>query len=192
MRVLRRSAGDTLAVFGRGWKSILFALLLLIVGNGLGFLCLGYEKAMDELRILALYTFGPIGILVSIVFLWNMWLAPYRLMEDKLDEVASNVHSPGAVAKVPEAPDLGRWKRVTVLKLYQVAELCGGISPGVVAAIERSNDASRAIYSELEAALISDDLKGSDEWANEYTRIKRKDLQNYFSGRDDFPEFLKD
>ena len=192
MRVFRRSASDTLAVFGRGWKSILFALLMLIVGNGLGFLCLGYEKAMDELRILALYTFGPIGIIVSIVFLWNLWLAPYRLMEDKFDEFASNVHSLGTVVKAPEAPDFERWKRVSSLQLYQVAELCGGISPGVVSSVERSNDASRAIYSELQAALISGDLKGGDEWVHEYTPIKHKDLQKYFAGRDDCPEFLKD
>ena len=129
---------------------------------------------------------------MSIVFLWNLWLAPYKLMGDKLDKVASSVHSLGPVAKVPEAPDLERWKRVAFLKLYQVAELCGGISPGVGSSVERSNDASRAIYSELEAALRSGDLKGGDEWANAYTPIKHKDLQKYFSGREDCPEFLKE
>ena len=164
MRVIHKSTIDTLAVFGRGWKNIILAFLLLIVGIVLGFLFLGYERAMDELRILALYTFGPIGMVVSVVFLWNLWLAPYRLMEDKFDEFASNVHSLGTVAKVPEAPDLERWKRVTSLKLYQVAELCGGVSPSEFS-IVRSNDASSALYSELEAALRSGDLKGDDEWA---------------------------
>ena len=192
MRVFHRSTSDTLAVFGRGWKKIFITFLLLIVGIVLGFLFLGYERAMDELRILALYTFGPIGMVVSVVFLWNLWLAPFRLMEDKFDEFATNVHSLDTVVKAPEAPDLERWKRVSSLKLYQVAELCGGISPGVGPSVERSNDASRAIYSELQAAHTSGDLKVGDEWAHEYTPIKRKDLQEYFLGRDDCPEFLKD
>ena len=36
------------------------------------------------------------------------------------------------------------------------------------------------------------DLKGSDDWAQDSTRIKRKDLQKYFSGRDDLPELFKE
>ncbi len=147
----------------------------------------------DEAVILILFTIAPFVAAAIVVFLWNLWLAPYKLMGDKLDEIASHIHSLGTVAKAPEAPDLERWKYVTSLKLYQVAELCAGVSPSEFP-IVRSNDASRAIYSELEAALRSDDLKGSDgpKWANEYTRIKRKDLQKYFSGRDDCPEFLKE
>ena len=128
----------------------------------MGFLVLEDEKVKDEAVILILFTIVPFVAAVILVFLWNLWLAPYKLMGDKFDEVASHIHSLGTVVKAPEAPDLERWKRVTDLKLYQVAELCGGISPGVVAAVERSNDASRAIYSELEAALLSDDLKGKE------------------------------
>ena len=194
MRVFRRAWGDTWSLIASHWRRSVFWFSLLPLGFLLGFLVLEEEKVKDEAVILILFTIGPFVAAAIVVFLWNLWLAPYKLMGDKLDEVASHISSLGTVVKAPEAPDLERWKRVPDLKLYQVAELCGGISPGVVAAVERSNDASRAMYSELEAALLSDDLKGKERagWVNEYTRIKRKDLQEYFSGRDDCPAFLKE
>ena len=194
MRVFSRAWGDTWSLITSHWKRSVFGVFLFPLGLLLGFLFLEEEEVKDEAVILILFTIGPFVAAAIVVFLWNLWLAPYKLMGDKLDEVASNVHSLGTVVKAPEAPDWERWKRVPALKLYQVAELCGGISPGVGSAVARSNDASRAIYSELEEALRSDDLKGSHEpkWANEHTRIKRKDLQEYFSGRDDYPAFLKE
>ena len=190
--MFRRALGDTRSLILRDWQSCVYLVVSLLVGFLLGSLFLDEEEVKNEAVIMILFTLAPFGVVAIVVFLWNLWLAPHKLMGDKLDEVASHIHSLGTVAKVPEAPDVERWKIVTSLKLYQVAELCGGISPGVVDLGERSNDASRAIYSELEAALRSGDLKGGDNWANAYTRIKREDLQKYFSGRDDCPEFLKE
>ena len=98
MRVFHRAISDTLAVFGRGWKTIFITFLLLIFGSVLGFQFLGYERAMDELRILALYTFGPIGMVVPVVFLWNLWLAPYRLLKKRVEEIDSDK----GIAKPPK------------------------------------------------------------------------------------------
>ena len=191
MRVFRRALGDTRSLISSDWKRCVFWVSLLPFGLLLGYIFLEEEEVKSEAVILILFTIAPFGIAAIVVFLWNLWLAPHKLMGDKLDEVVSHIHSLGTVTKVPEAPDLELWKRVTSLQLYQVAALCGGVSTNEVS-IVRSNDASSAIYSELEAALRSGDLKGNDHWANSNTRIKRKDLQKYFSGRDDFPEFLKE
>ena len=190
--MFRRALGDTRSLISSDWKRCVFWVALLPFGLLLGYIFLEEEEVKSEAVIMILFTLAPFGVVAIVVFLWNLWLAPHKLMGDKLDEVASHIHSLGTVAKVPEAPDLELWKRVTSLKLYQVAALCGGISPGVVSSVERSNDASRAIYSELQAALRSGDLKGSDDWAQDSTRIKRKDLQKYFSGRDDLPELFKE
>ena len=192
MRVLRRAWGNTWSLIASHskWKKCVFGGFLLLLGFLLAFLFLEEEKVKDEAVILILFAIVPFGVTVIVLFLWNLWLAPFELMEDKF---VSNVHSLGTVVKAPEAPDLEQWKSVSSLNLYQVAELGGGISPRVNAGTgERSNDASRAIYSRLQAALISGDLKGNDEWANAYTRINREDLQKYFAGRDDCPEFLKE
>ena len=159
MRVFRRAWGDTWSLITSHWKRCLFWFSLLPLGFLLGFLFLEEEEVKSEAVILILFTIAPFGAAAIVVFLWNLWLAPYKLMVDKFDEFASNVHSLGTVVKTPEAPDLERWKRVSSLKLYQVAELYGGISPGLVPSFESSNDASRAIYSELQASLISGDLR---------------------------------
>ena len=194
--MFRRALGDTWSLIHRDRQSRVFwlvsLLVSLLVGFVLGFLFLDEEEVKDEAVIMSLFTLAPLGVIAIVVFLWNLWLAPHKLMGDKLGEVASHIHSLGTVAKVPEEPDVERWKRVTSLKLYQVAELCAGISPGVTYLGERFNDASKAIYSELEAALHLGDLKIGNGWANADTLIKREDLQKYFSGRDDCPEFLKE
>ena len=191
MRVFRRTLGDTWSFFSSDWRRCVYGVPFSAVGLLLAFLFLKEEEVKNEAVIMILFTLAPLGVFAIVVFLWNLWLAPHKLMGDKLDKVASHIHSLSTVAKVPEAPDVERWKRVTSLKLYQVAELCGGISPGVIYSGERSNDASRAIYSELEAACHSGVLKVGNGWANAYTPIKREELQKYFSGRDDCPEFLK-
>ena len=149
---------------------------------------------MDELRIVTLFTIAPLIIVMAAMFLWNLWLAPYRLLDEKLDRIEKSSSQPGETTleiKYDRA-DPAKWKHVQELKLFQAAELCGGVSPH--GASEGSNDRARAAYSELLAALRAGTLKGSDEpeWANFHTRIKRKDLQKYLGKRGDYPEFLKD
>ena len=194
MRVLRKAFKDTWLVFGKNWKSAVFPFAVITIGCVLGFLFLGTKEAMDEIRILALYTFGPIGMVFAIVFLWELWLAPYKLIDEKLVEISDKRHFPKVVGEASESPHVKQWKRVSSLHLYQVAELCGGISPDNTIT-QGSNDRARAAYTELEAALRSRELKGDFDRpsdVSEYTRISRKELQGYFAKHQGCPEFLKD
>ena len=156
MRVLRKAVKDTRLVFWKNWnwKNAVFPLALIVIGWGLGFWFLGEKEAMAEIRVLALYTFGPLVMIVTTVFLWELWLAPYKLIDEKLVEISGKLHLPEVVGKAIESPDFEQWKRVSNMRLYQVAELCGGVSPGNTIT-QGSNDRARATYMELEAALRS-------------------------------------
>ena len=188
-RLGRRAFNDTLAFFGVKRRTACLGVILLAVGNGLGFLFLGRDQAMQEVSLMLLYTVAPVGAFAILVFLWNLWIAPYRIMDEKLDLIAEH-RQPGQASIGRAVP--ASWKHVKKLELYQVAEISGGISPHALS--KGSNDRARAVYSELLAALQGGELKGSDvpEYANSHTRIERSDLQRYFAGRKDCPEFLKD
>ena len=165
----------------------------IVLGHAIGFAVLGYEEAMDELRILAVYVLTPIGALAGLGFLWNLWLAPFKLLDEKIDDI--QVSATAESKKVQKVPNVtpakpADWRHAVELALYQVAELSGGISPHLTS--EGSNDRARATYSELKASLRSGKLKGHGENVNMYTRIRRDNLQKYFEGRNDCPEFLKD
>ena len=190
MRVFRRALRDTWKFFGYTIRRVFTSATVFVIGAALGVRYLGLEKAMEEAHISVLYFFSPFIAIAFVVFLWNLWLAPYRLMDERIDELANRKgETPSRVNTTPADPS--RWKPVQELELYKVAELCGGLSP--LRVIEGSNDVAKAVYTELIAALRSGELKGSNEpeYAYEGTLIKRKDLQEYFKGRDDFPGFLK-
>ena len=142
---------------------------------------------LDILDIWAVRAFLVVSGLI--VFSYPQW-KPYIVPKIRRQ---ANLQVPAAGAgRVTELADLNRWKHVQRLKLYQVAELCGGVSPRE--STTGSNDTARAVYSELYAALTAGDLKGSDppHRVSSWTYIERKNLQKYFTGRDDSPEFLKD
>ena len=192
MRLLQRAIKDSRSSFRATWRNAFHKLIEVVVGAAIGFVILGPEKAMNDLLILALYPLGTISLLGVLGFIWNLWLAPFRIINDRLDTIEESKQPTEASQKVanisPANPD--RWRHVTELKLYQVAELSGGVSPDLPSG--GSNDTARAVFSELQSALRSGTLRGHDKYANKYTRIKRKELRSYFAGRDDYPEFLKD
>ena len=179
----------------------MLSVALFGLGLVLGFIFLDKREAEDATIILSLFSIVPFAISWIVVFAWNLWLAPFKQLDEKIDRI--NEERSGAVANTKtlsiEKPDFDRWKRVSVLKVYQVAELCGGVSPGSKPPVG-SNDISRAVWSELGAALRSGKLHGLNlegiplkgKYASASTGITRADLKRYFDGRDDYPEFLKD
>ena len=109
MDVLRRAARDTWSVFAATWKSIGITLLLPLIGSVSGFYFLGYEDAIAELRMLAMYMFGPLAVVATIVFLWNLWLTPYRMTFEKLEEIKKKIQpqtNPSPATRPSLAPKL--------------------------------------------------------------------------------------
>ena len=148
-----------------------------------------WECALNPyLDLLDIWAVRAFLVVSGLVVVTSPWWKPH-IVPQKRDQ---DVPQTSANDKTLELADLNRWKHVQRLKLYQVAELCGGVSPRE--STTGSNDTARAVYSELYAALTAGDLKGSDppHRVSSWTYIERKNLQKYFTGRDDSPEFLKD
>ena len=133
MRVLRRAWGDTWKLFSGNWKRKFLWGLIVSLGFSLAFFVLEKEKLMDEFKILALFTVVPFGVVFLGVFLWNLWLAPYRIVNEKLDSMKANLGRPKHIVgwnPLPTNPD--QWKHAEELELYQVAEVSGGRTPAAV------------------------------------------------------------
>ena len=47
----------------------------------------GFEAVMGEGLILLIYGVAPLGGFVILLFVWNLWLAPYRLMGERVDAI---------------------------------------------------------------------------------------------------------
>ena len=191
MQIWKRARQDTWE-----WVKRHVGITIIVSGLGLpaGFFVLESERAKDELHILLVYTITPISILIVLVFLYNLWLAPYREVWDRLDLIEEHRDAPVQAERVVNTTpaNLDDWRHVQELKVYQIAELSGGISPPRTS--EGSTARARAICTELVAALRARKIKGhwAPKFANNVTRIKRKELPRYFKGRDDYPDFLRD
>ncbi len=75
---------------GLNWVTVLRTSFSVLLGVGLVWAFLGWPEAMNELILIALYTSATAVIVLAdflIVFLWNLWLAPYRILNERIDGI---------------------------------------------------------------------------------------------------------
>lgn len=148
---------------------------------------------MDELKILFLWGFGPLGMVVSGVFLWNLWLAPFKSLEKKISDLEHPGSSTEAGEPTLEQADLRNWKDVLAFQVWQAADLCAGLSPTKYDGL-RKTDAARAAYAQLSQAVKYGEINvdRSEEGKNIiWTIVKRSELKRYFEHLGKVPEFLQ-
>ena len=173
---------------------LLVGFCIFVIALALRFVVFGRGSAMDKLWDSMLYVVVPVVVLTIVAFMWNLWLAPFRLLSGRL-EAAINSLNPVMVqdaSKEPEQADFRKWDKVQTFKIWQVAYLMCGLSP--VQAFPQRTDAVRASFSQLEAAVNTGQLKTHSrdrQKSIEYQRVSRKDLGLYFSECGEVPEFLK-
>ena len=56
----------------------------------------GWTAAMTEAEDILIYVLAGGGVVFAFTFLWNLWLAPYKILNERLDEIAST-HPPKEV-----------------------------------------------------------------------------------------------
>ena len=100
--ILKRAWADTLIALGLSDFSPIRLLLSAIVSAaavGLIWGLRGGAEAMTEASDIVLYGLAFFGVAFLPLFLWHLWLAPYRVMNERLNEIADRRDTPQEVDK---------------------------------------------------------------------------------------------
>ena len=178
--IFRKAWHETKPFLRMGWK-LYVTMCLSLIAVPLGFWAQCDFKSMTRLGIGFLYGLGSLFAVVGLVFLWNLWLAPYRLIDER-----------GKPGPAPESADPSAWRNVPELKIWEAADICAGISPTDSA--KRMNDRSRALLAQLIGAVEDGTLHPvvhDGAWGVKHYRVKREELKRYFTELGEVPEFLR-
>ena len=97
--ILKRAWADTLIALGLSDFSpirLLLSAIVSLAAVGLIWWWRGEAEAMTEASDIVLYGLAFFGVAFLPLFLWNLWLAPYRLMYERLGEAVDTKHAPQA------------------------------------------------------------------------------------------------
>ena len=162
----------------------------------------GESVALTEAGDIILYIAAFLGANIAPVLLWNLWLAPYRLMGERLDTAIRNsVLVDPASTRSPEKADMIAWVDVEVLELWQAACLWVGLEPHNPLQTQEA----RAMLAQLLGATrlhklkcpIDLNLGASGDldpaWVSDTQRTTQMDLAHYArTTGQSIPAFLKD
>ena len=95
-QIIVRAWKDTAQLYGLTWGTGIRSLLTPLATFFLLYKVLGGPKAVSEAWTIGLSSLGAVSVGFLPFFLWNLWLAPYKILDERLDEVAST-HPPKEV-----------------------------------------------------------------------------------------------
>ena len=153
MDIVRRAWGDTKRSVGRRWQTLVHYLVVPALPIPL-WLTLGRKQAMDDIWLLGGFYLAGIFLLVVVSFLSNLWLAPYRMLNEKVDKLTKS--SGITIHRSPaQGINVKNWEGMSEFQLGDAACLWVGIQP--YNPIE-SEDAL-AMFKHLGSAVMSGQLK---------------------------------
>ena len=191
--VFRRAWRDTKQSIGLKWQSLVHYLVIPGLTVLLLWFLLGKEQAMDEIWIVGCYL-ATAFLLFVFSILWNLWLAPYRMLKD---------HPVGKSSpdSDPEPFDVQNWEGISPLKLGDAACLWIGVQPHEP--IE--NDKALAMFKRLSGAMMTREihynpggilsfmnaLDGKRPWPEHSQWVHTISLRRYADQVGDVPPFLQ-
>ncbi len=128
MQVLRRAFWDTIAPFGPSLPKIFLMVGGYLVSSFLLFWWFENDKAIEEL------TANSIGVIALVIpfafmFLFNLWLAPYRIMADRLDAIEKQTGRTTPRVESPQNCNVTDYKEFRNFLLYEAACLWVEVQP---------------------------------------------------------------
>ena len=162
---------------------------------------------MNEWLILA-YTAAPTIGFIVLLFLWNLWLAPYRLMREHLEAILEAIENGKNIREGQAAPDVKQatpskanisdWTNVELLSLNDAACLWVGLEPHSPIATPNG----RAVFSQLKGAIKAGSLQcnwpsaleflSGQKWPQADQVISMVELAKYAVNQKlPIPEFLR-
>ena len=137
---------------------------------------------------------------IAILFLWNLWLAPYRLMEERLEESLASGKLP-APTPVPIEIDVAAYKGYPNFLLYEAACLWVEIEPhypvehsmakiklGQLKSAIRGHELYCVKRGGLAALYVA--MNGGSGWTD-HEQVSSVELRQYADRIGDVPKFLQ-
>lgn len=195
---LHRAWTDTLNFFG--WNRRTSALAVLgILGFLFDYFARGWDRMMDEVGTLIIHTVAPIVGFGVLLFLWNLWMAPYRMLSEKIE--TSSQRSAAPIALDFERPTYSLFDGRKRFTLLEAAFLWADNTPNSEAGTLPLYPEADAAYRLLSEAISDGELKlftvNSHGQIGEPTRdprpswaIKRDDLVAFAKSINAKPNFL--
>lgn len=90
MQCITRAWTDTFRLLG-GWGLVFAVLAIPIVGFGLHAYLQGPEAMTPEFQIWLIYGLASTGLVFTVIYVWNLVLAPYRIERDAHAETKSKL-----------------------------------------------------------------------------------------------------
>ena len=200
--VLKRALKETLLAVSASPRSILVSIVSIIGFFFLMWWIRGEQKAMDEIIDYAIAVAAAVGFVIVPVFLWNLWLTPYRMMEERLDAaIGKNKLPPDNAYREAPPIDVAEWQRTEIFQLGDAACLWVRVLPHnpisdttALAAFKRMSGA--IVSGHLQAAPaglggLSNLLNGEPWWPKHAHKVTAVALRRYADAIGDVPEFLK-
>ena len=161
----------------------------------------GWHAAVSEVQLWVFYTVVPIAGLLLLVMLVNAWLAPYRLMHERLDKAIADGALPSAHPITPLVPaDIAHLNGTSTFKLGDAACLWVGLRPHDPIADPRAV----ATFTRLSGAVMEGRLPGSrglaymlsavsghPMWPSYEHPVSALDLRRYADRDGNVPPFLQ-
>ena len=89
--ILRRARADTLAAFGFRWSTLWRTIPVAVVVVLLLYFLRGGGEAMNEAMEIALYVVAFFLAAIVPTFLWNLWLAPYKILGENISSLRQEI-----------------------------------------------------------------------------------------------------
>lgn len=80
--VFKTAWSDTVSYFGWNKRTVVLGILW-VIGGGLYYFYAGEAALWDELVQIAVWGFAPVGVFAFLLFLWNVSIAPFKLIYEK-------------------------------------------------------------------------------------------------------------
>ncbi len=199
--VVRRAGADTLAGLGISNFSLLRLALwgaVSIAFVGLIWLARGGGEAMTEASEIAFYALAFVGAAVLPLFLWNLWLAPYRILKEEIEKIPKTRGPTVCANLAPGGFHVEDWEGIRIFQLGDASCLWVGEIPhkpitnvralAVFKRLSGAMMAGRIPYNRNSLAAI---LSGQGKWPSHSTTVAAISLRKYADEIGDVPKFLQ-
>ena len=203
--ILNRAWGDTLVGLGLSHFSPLRLLKWAIVSTAFVSLIWwwrGRSEAMKEVSDIALYVVAFFGVAFIPLFFWNLWLAPYRLLSERIKENPSKgLKATATLGKRLGELNVKHWDGTKTFKLGDAACLWVNVRPYDPI----DDDRAAGKFAQLSSAMMSSDipyspggfraianlLEGKRPWPEYSYPVSALTLRKYADKINDVPKFLQ-